>query len=267
MKNFVLNPPPQAGDKYSAVFVSPESIANFAMSREAITNAITVSDKLSPDPYTEYVSEYYKKGLALCDHHWRFMDIVTTLYATAKLGQPKNYLEIGVRRGRSTCAVVHGCKYTNIYAFDIWQENYAGNENPGVEFVRNELKKFDHQGEASYFSGDSRKTIPAFLKENPDIKFDLITVDGDHSLDGAWTDLVNVSSSLSVGGVIVFDDTNNPYCPGLNQLWNDFLIADGGLDGYTFNSLGAGVALAIRVKSPLKINMPRKKKWFPLRAS
>jgi hypothetical protein len=40
----------------------------------------------------------------------------------------------------------------------------------------------------------------------PPESFDLITVDGDHSLIGAWQDLYDVFPHVRVGGAILFDD-------------------------------------------------------------
>jgi predicted O-methyltransferase YrrM len=68
-----------------------------------------ISARLESDRYTSYVTEFYRRGLKIAGENWQFMDIVSVLYAAAAMGQPENYLEIGVRRGRSACAVVAGC--------------------------------------------------------------------------------------------------------------------------------------------------------------
>ena len=54
-----------------------------------------MTSRLTPDQYTNYVSEYYVKGLEVCGRDWGFMDLVTVLYAIAEMGQPQNYLDIG----------------------------------------------------------------------------------------------------------------------------------------------------------------------------
>lgn len=261
MKRFLHDPSESAGDLYSPVVVSPISIASRASSIRIINNAQALNDKLENDKYTKYVSEFYRQGLDVCRDDWNFMDIVTVLYAVAEMGQPENYLEIGVRRGRSVCAVAAASPRTDIYAFDLWQVNYANSDNPGPDFVRSELRKFGYSGDIQFFDGDSHITIPHFLKKNPDLNFDLITVDGDHTIDGAWDDLRNVVPRLRIGGVIVFDDTCNPYCPGLDRIWQDLLLADGGLKGYSFNELGTGVSFAVRMKKDIFNDVRKNQFW------
>lgn len=261
MKRFLLDPSKAAGDLYSPVVVAPESLARRAASARVITRVLSVTEELDGDPYTQYVSEFYRRGLSLSGDEWGFMDIVTVLYAVAELGQPENYMEIGVRRGRSVCAVAAAAPRTNIYAFDMWQEGYANNDNPGPALVRRELAKVNHLGTVNFISGDSHQTVPRFFRDHPELSFDCITVDGDHSVEGAWDDLRNVVPRLRVGGVLVFDDTCNPYCPGLGEVWDDLLKADSGLRAYSYNQLGTGVSFAIRMKESEFIDARGKKGW------
>jgi hypothetical protein len=248
MKRFLLDPSVAAGDRYSPVVISPTAIARRASSSAVLRRVLAMSLRLARDPYTDYVAEFYKKGLEICGDDWGFMDLVTVLYAVAEMGQPENYLEIGVRRGRSACAIAAASPATDIYAFDVWEQEYGGNENPGPELVRSELAKFRHQGRVAFVDGDSHATVPEFLRTNPHLSFDCINVDGDHSLDGAWDDLRNVVPRLRVGGVIVFDDTSNPYCPGLDKIWNDLLRADPGISGFSYAGIGTGVSFGIRMR-------------------
>ena len=74
-----------------------------------------------------------------------------------------NYLEIGVRRGRSMCVLASQANEANFYGFDLWIKNYTGSENPGPDFVRSELNKFNFKGNLNFIDGDSKKTIPNFL--------------------------------------------------------------------------------------------------------
>ena len=246
MKRFLLDPSAAAGPRYSPVVVPPAAIARRASCARVLERIRDISCGLAADPYTRYVADFYERGLALLGDDWGYMDIVSVLYAVAETGQPQNYLEIGVRRGRSACAVAAASPATAIFAFDLWQEGYAGNENPGRELVRSELRKVGHTGELCFVEGDSHVTVPRFFRERPDLSFDCIAVDGDHSVAGAWDDLRNVVTRLRIGGVLVFDDTANPYCPGLDRVWADLLDADRGLAGYSYSGLGTGVSFAVR---------------------
>ena len=250
MKRFLLDPTKAAGDKYSPVVVTPSALARVASSAQTLRKAMEISARLESDSYTSYVTEFYRRGLEMAGENWQFMDIVSVLYAAAAMGQPENYLEIGVRRGRTACAVVAGCPSVDIYAFDKWQEGYANNENPGPALVKAELAKCGHAGAVTFVDGDSHKTIPEFMATNRDLTFDLITVDGDHSIAGAMDDLRHVAPRLRVGGVLVFDDTANPYCPGLMRVWEKFLDSVPDLAGYSYNEAGTGISFAIRLGTP-----------------
>lgn len=250
MKRFLLDPSTAAGDRYSPVVVTPTTIARRASSARVLRAARDLSRRLATDSYTRYVGDFYEKGLNAAGDDWAFMDIVSLLYAIGEMGRPENYLEIGVRRGRSACALAVASPDTDIFAFDIWQRGYAQSENPGPDLVREELARFGHRGRVAFHDGDSHETVPQFFREHPDLTFDVITVDGDHSVDGARDDLKNVAPRLRVGGVLVFDDTANPYCPGLDRVWNDLLATDRGLRGFSYNELGTGVSFALRMHPP-----------------
>src|SRR5262249_36976205 len=154
---FLLDPAKPAGDKYSPVVVTPSALARIASNADTLRKVMQISARLEKDPYTLYMTEFYRRGLDIAGEYWQFMDIVSVPDAAAAIGQPDNYLEVGVRRGRSTCAVAAGCSSVNIYAFDLWQEGYAGSENPGPALVKTELAKFGHTGAVSFIEGDSHK--------------------------------------------------------------------------------------------------------------
>lgn len=222
---------------------------------------LEVTRQLSPDPFAEAVSRVHLKARAALGDHYRYGDITTFLFAVAKAGQPSRYLEIGVRRGRSMAMVACASPRTNLLGFDLWQANYADNANPGPEFVSAEISRISDADPPVLVSGDSHETVPAYLREHPDLAFDLITVDGDHSPAGALDDLRNVAPRLAVGGVLVFDDIDNPYCPGLDAVWSRFVAEDEGLDSLLVpNALGLGVAVAIR-RQPGRIPKRSRRLW------
>ncbi|MBD2187098.1 class I SAM-dependent methyltransferase [Pseudanabaena mucicola] len=265
MKNFLVKNPEKIGGEYSPILLQPVSLAKFASRINVIQEVIEILEKLSEDTFTQGMIETYRQGINLLGDDWEYLDITNSLYGISKLGQPENYLEIGVRRGRSVCIVGAASPNVNIYGFDLWQEGYGGNDNPGSDFVKTELSRLGHRGKTEFISGDSHVTVPQFLKNNPNLTFDLITVDGDHSLTGALDDLTNVVDRLRVGGVIVFDDIDNPYCPGLDNVWQKFLKMYPSLEGCIFrNPIGLGVALGIR-KRPPSFDLEGQKKWFKWR--
>ena len=262
MRNFLIREPQKIGREYSPIFLQTISLAKVASRANNIQEVIGILNKLSADPFTQGMIETYHQGITLLGDDWGYLDITNSLYAISKLGQPENYLEIGVRRGRSVCIVAAASPHVNIYGFDLWQKGYGGNDNPGPDFVKDELKRLGHNGKTEFISGDSHVTVPKFLKDNPDLTFDLITVDGDHSLVGALDDLTNVIDRLKVGGVLIFDDIDNPYCPGLDGVWDRFMKVHPSLEGCIINNpVGLGVAIGIRKRSP-SFDLEKKKKWF-----
>ena len=208
------------------------------------------------------MADTLKRGAELLGDDWGYVDITNALYAISKLGRPENYLEIGVRRGRSMCMVVAATPTVNVVGFDVWQDNYAGNENPGETLVKAELAKFGHSGRATFIGGDSRVTVRDYLSKHPDLTFDLMTVDGDHSAEGAIFDLESVVDRLRVGGVLLFDDLDNPHCLDLNAVWDRFTAKYSNLRCHKiFNPLGFGVAIAVKT-STLVGTVSGRSKWF-----
>jgi predicted O-methyltransferase YrrM len=128
----------------------------------------------------------------------------------------------------------------------MWVPNYAGMENPGADFVRDELKRIGHGGPVRFVDGDSHQTLPRLFSELPNVTFDLITVDGDHSTVGATQDLCDVLPRLNIGGAIVFDDVCHPSHPELAKVWDDLVASDRRYSSFTYRDAGYGVGFAIR---------------------
>jgi predicted O-methyltransferase YrrM len=233
---------------YSSVMVGPETLLREASRVSSIRDMMTVLDKLEPDDYTRYLATYCSEGLQRYHETWYYADICTVLLAAARLVGPRTYLEIGVRRGRSMAMVAAAAPEARLLGFDLWMSDYAGMPNPGPDFVRSEIQRTGHRGTLELYSGDSRETLPRFFAENPGLTLDLVTVDGDHSYDGALADLRDVIPRLALGGVIVFDDVVHPSHPYLLELFHHAVDEDGGLVAREYTELGFGVAVAVRAR-------------------
>jgi predicted O-methyltransferase YrrM len=231
---------------YPPVMIGAETVAARLLQRRYVERAIELMGRLTPDDYTSFLVAYFSDGLRRFGSDWRYADIVTVLLCLAELLAPRRYLEIGVRRGRSVAAVATASPECALVMFDMWMADYAGMENPGADFVRDELVRIGHRGPMTFVDGDSHVTVPTYMQGNPNQTFDLMTVDGDHSTEGAVRDLCDVLPRLNVGGAIVFDDVCHPAHPALGEVWQDVVVSDSRFSAFTYSDCGYGVGFAIR---------------------
>ena len=236
------------GRWYHPVQLTCGTVLRRARRAESIRSVIRILETLQPDEYSTYIRAYLSEGLGKFGEDWEYLDITNALLAASELIKPTNYLEIGVRRGRSLGMVASAHPGVNIVGFDMWRQDYAGMANPGADFVASEMKAIGHRGALELVTGDSHETVPAYLGRHPGLEFDLITVDGDHSDKGALADLENVIPRLAVGGMLVFDDISHPSHPNLLNVWKRAIQnAPYRMSTSEFTSLGYGVALGIRL--------------------
>jgi predicted O-methyltransferase YrrM len=235
------------GAWYTPVMLDPETIFSRARQSSTADNVMRVLETLESDSYSVYVSAYLKEGREKFGADWSYLDILNVLIACAELIQPRSYLEIGVRRGRSIAMVASAAPKAELYGFDLWATNYAGMENPGPAFVESELRKIGATGKIEFVSGNSHETLPTFFAKHPELQLDLVTVDGDHGEKGAREDLLSVLPKIARGGAIVFDDISHPLHPDLYRVWTNALL-DCGLRFVSgaYTALGYGVAVAVR---------------------
>jgi predicted O-methyltransferase YrrM len=212
---------------------------------QMVREALMVLERLSEDVYLTFVRNFYAAGLSAYGDGWQYADINTALLGLAATLHPAHYLEIGVRRGRSLAMVASRVPSCHIVACDLFIANYANMDNPGPQLVRSELQRLGFSGTLDFVVGDSSKVLPAFFREHPDLYFDVITVDGDHTAKGAYADLVNVIPRLKAGGALVFDDISNHSHPELLPVWEQLIVADTRFSTYTFTDIGFGVGVAI----------------------
>lgn len=234
-----------APDWFPTLLLSPGMIANKARSRDVFEKVVEILKTLTPDEYSKYLIQFYQQGLDRMED-WMYVDLPTVLLAAAQLVRPRNYLEVGVRRGRSLAMVAATQPNCDLYAFDLWVQGYAGMENPGPDFVAQEMKRLNHSGTLKFVSGDSHETLPRFFAEHPDLYFDIVTVDGDHSEGGAAKDILDVLPRLTIGGVLVFDDVSHPSHSYLKDVWLRTVASNPRFSVWQFDELGPGIAIAIR---------------------
>lgn len=138
---------------------------------------------------------------------------------------PRRYLEIGVNEGYSLLAMITSLRlqyllhnpqeismplFDELVLADVWGRQYGGTGRGTHRHIENLLRTSNVDLKTVHFlDGDSKKTVPAFFKSRAaSVPIDVIYVDGDHSYNGARTDLENVLPHI--GKVLFFDDMYHP---------------------------------------------------------
>jgi predicted O-methyltransferase YrrM len=119
------------------------------------------------------------------------------------LSRPFCICEVGLNGGHSAAAFLTAAgKETKFISFDI------GNVGPVTYYdtVVSMLERvFPEQIE--FIKGDSKETIPAFATQRGRV-CDVISVDGDHSEEGAVMDLLAATTIARPGALLLMDDVN-----------------------------------------------------------
>lgn len=123
----------------------------------------------------------------------------TEMYTVAKELKSGTILEIGSEFGRS--ASVWAAATTPDVAIFCLDIRFDG---PLAEVHRKNLEEAGLSGRTTLVSGDSKQlhTHPKFRTR----KLDILFVDGDHSEEGAYQDLVNWTSKVKKGGYVFVHD-------------------------------------------------------------
>lgn len=151
----------------------------------------------------------------LCGHPCLYDAIFLAIHSHSDI-PPLTYLEIGVHDGASLLTVLENAPIRGLVLCDLWQPIEGGAGRGSHDHITALLAKRKYQGSVQYLDGDSHLLLPQL---DPDLQFDLILVDGDHTFDGATADLEHVWPHLRVGGIIIFDDVTRD---ALQRAWIQF---------------------------------------------
>ena len=231
---------------FDPILVGPSTFKEKCTSPDTIQAVINHLNEIDQDEFVKFMINYYKSGLERYGESWRYADLLTTLQAITSTIPIDNYLEIGVRRGRSMTLVAKNNPHVDLVGIDLWIQDYVGIDNPGPEFVQKQLENVGHRGHVHFISGDSRKELKKLKRKKNKPYFDLINVDGGHTRSIARKDLQNSIDLLKIGGIIVFDDITNPYHNRLEKIWDKVIGNSDRFSSYSFSEVGYGVSFAIK---------------------
>ena len=111
----------------------------------------------------------------------------------------KNAMEIGFNAGHSAEIFLQNNKDLILTSFDLGIHNYV---NTAKEYI-----DITYPNRHTLILGDSTKTIPIYLENNKDTKFDIIFIDGGHEYEIAKADMENCFHLAHKDTIIVLDDT------------------------------------------------------------
>ena len=135
-------------------------------------------------------------------------------YVNQKKEEKKKILEIGTFAGTSAIKLVELIKNADITVIDMW-EDY--NESGGVEGTVDKIKEnhiekifynnIEKSGLQHLFTVKKGNSFDVLLDLNKNnSKFDVIYVDGSHTLLDSYTDILLSFELLEKGGVLIIDD-------------------------------------------------------------
>jgi len=109
-----------------------------------------------------------------------------------------NICEVGFNACHSSAVFLNANPDAKVYSWDIAQFPYTrGNLR---------LMKDLFPDRFEYILGSSQEAVPDFHAKNPSVKCDVISVDGDHSTEGTFQDLVNFRKMASCRNWVLMDD-------------------------------------------------------------
>jgi ADP-heptose:LPS heptosyltransferase/peptidoglycan/xylan/chitin deacetylase (PgdA/CDA1 family)/predicted O-methyltransferase YrrM len=152
-----------------------------------------------------------------------FWNIHVALAFVGSRFQPRSYLEVGVRTGASMVQVLYNSSPVQVTGVDLWSGNYASLPN-ALDFAKMQIARFQQgvgqQSPIELVQGNSHVILKQLIMQMR--KYELITVDGDHSDAGAMSDLEDAYLLLEERGIIVFDDIIHPSFPTLLSVIQEF---------------------------------------------
>lgn len=136
-------------------------------------------------------------------------------------------VEIGTDKGGFAERVLSNSSLQALHCVDPWIDDFGSDYRPGffakdgnirMNEARETLGKFMDQGRCFLHKGFS-----AEIASRWDKKIDFLYVDGDHSLEGIYTDLYSWIEHVGVGGIIAGHDYKDGPKSGMKDFFGEQL--------------------------------------------
>jgi predicted O-methyltransferase YrrM len=110
-----------------------------------------------------------------------------------------NVMEIGFNAGHSAEVFLQNNEELTLTSFDLGGYDYVSTAKEYIDAT--------YPNRHNLILGDSRTTIPIYLKNNNHIKFDIIFIDGGHEYETAKADMENCFYLAHKDTIVILDDT------------------------------------------------------------
>ncbi|ELU04771.1 hypothetical protein CAPTEDRAFT_186058 [Capitella teleta] len=154
--------------------------------------------KEAVDAHKEALNKALEGGVRLEGHSGQIQEQQMVYVKLAQLPFVRTICETGFNAGHSTLIWLASRNGTKVYSFDLGNHKYA---KKMAEHLQSK-----YPGRLTVTWGDSTKSLPEFRKSHPEVKCDLLIVDGGHSVPIATADFVNLRKMANAGNLVVFDD-------------------------------------------------------------
>lgn len=117
----------------------------------------------------------------------------------------KTMFEIGINGGHSSFLALISNEELVVHANDLAQHYSDFYPNIYVPAACEALQEL-FPGRFKYIFGDCVEAVPAYIKNNPELQFDIVHIDGNK--DVYTTDFYNLKPALTKDATVIFDDLN-----------------------------------------------------------
>lgn len=140
----------------------------------------------------------------------------------------KRGAEIGVDKGEFSHHILEKTSVETLYCIDPWMDNFGSDHRPGyydpngnvrMEQASAALKQFIQSGRANLIKATGGEASCQF----EDGSLDFAYIDGDHSLEGIFTDIYSWTPKIRTGGIVAGHDYKDGRGSGIEDYWGNQL--------------------------------------------